>query len=206
MDNSSDPACFRHPPSPRERRHGPVGYSDYASYRPWLRDEFSYRCVYCLIREQWGRVSGEFDLDHFVPQAANPSLACEYDNLVYSCHSCNLRKADDTIPDPRMTLTSQKVKTNFDGTLIGLTQEAERIIRVLFLNTPDMIRWRRMWIRICELAADRDPDLYRQLFSYPDDIPDLHICRPTLNMRPEGLDQSAFSCREHGELPETYLF
>ena len=90
--------------------------------------------------------------------------------------------------------------------LVGLTQEAERVIRILFLNTPEMIRWRRMWIRICELAADRDPDLYRQLFSYPEDIPDLHACRPTLNLRPEGLNQSAFSLREHGELPETYLY
>ena len=53
-------------PAPHLRRHGPMGYADYASYRPWLRDEFSFRCVYCLLREQWGRVRGLFDLDHFL--------------------------------------------------------------------------------------------------------------------------------------------
>ena len=153
---SSDPVSFRHPESPRERLHGPAGYADYASYRPWLRDEFSYRCVYCLIREQWGRVTGEFDLDHFLPQATDPALAQDYDNLVYSCHRCNLRKADDTIPDPLAALTSQTVRIHFDGTLGGMTPEANGIIRKLFLNSPEMIRWRKMWIRICELAAEYD--------------------------------------------------
>ena len=27
------------------RRHGPLGYLNYSSYRPWLRDEFQFRCV-----------------------------------------------------------------------------------------------------------------------------------------------------------------
>ncbi len=39
-------------PEPRlERIHGPAGYSTYESFRPWLRDEFTFRCVYCLKRE-----------------------------------------------------------------------------------------------------------------------------------------------------------
>jgi hypothetical protein len=202
---SSDPASFRHPAIPRERHHGPAGYTDYASFRPWLRDEFSYRCVYCLIREQWGRVSGEFDLDHFVPQATDPALATDYDNLVYSCHRCNLRKADDAIPDPLRAFTSQTVSIRFDGILVGLTGEADRIIRKLFLNSPEMIRWRKMWIRICELAAEYDPDLFRQLFAYPDSIPNLDACRPPSNSRPEGIAASAFARRARGELPETYL-
>jgi hypothetical protein len=37
------------------RRHGPFGYQDYESYRDWLRDEFSFRCVYCLKRIFWFR-------------------------------------------------------------------------------------------------------------------------------------------------------
>ena len=43
---------FEYPSSPHRRRHGPLGYADYASFRPWLRDEFSFRCVYCLLRER----------------------------------------------------------------------------------------------------------------------------------------------------------
>lgn len=49
---------FNYPDAPHRRRHGPRGYADYASYRPWLRDEFTFRCVYCLLREQWGLVRG----------------------------------------------------------------------------------------------------------------------------------------------------
>ncbi len=42
---------FRYPDGPHQRRHGPRGYASYESYRPWLRDEFAFRCVYCLTRE-----------------------------------------------------------------------------------------------------------------------------------------------------------
>ncbi len=60
-------------PEPRgQRRHGPANYAAYESYRPWLRDEFDFRCVYCLKRETWGQVSFEFELDHFAAQSLNP--------------------------------------------------------------------------------------------------------------------------------------
>ncbi len=36
---------FVYPTLPHVRRHGPRGYADYPSYRPWLRDEFAFRCV-----------------------------------------------------------------------------------------------------------------------------------------------------------------
>ena len=42
------------------------------------------------MREQWGRVRGEFDLDHFVAQVQSPDREADYDNLVYACHACNL--------------------------------------------------------------------------------------------------------------------
>jgi len=35
------------------RRHSPRGYRTYRAYKPWLRDEFAFRCVYCLWRERW---------------------------------------------------------------------------------------------------------------------------------------------------------
>jgi hypothetical protein len=84
---TSKSEAFTYPPQAHVRRHGPAGYQDYASYRPWLRDEFTFRCVYCLIRECWGRRTGEFDLDHFVPQSLDPEAEVVYDNLLYACHS-----------------------------------------------------------------------------------------------------------------------
>ena len=53
-------APFDYPAQPHIRRHGPIGYADYASFRPWLRDEFVFRCVFCLRRESWGQAFGEF--------------------------------------------------------------------------------------------------------------------------------------------------
>jgi len=58
-------SAFDYPPAPLVRIHGPQGYARYELYRAWLRDEFAFRYVYCLSREQWGRVTGEFDLDPF---------------------------------------------------------------------------------------------------------------------------------------------
>ena len=49
---------FVYPASPHVRRHGPMGYADHASFRPWLRDEFAFRCVYCLRRETMGQEFG----------------------------------------------------------------------------------------------------------------------------------------------------
>ncbi len=117
----SEANAFRYPAEPLERRHGPDGYIDYQSYRPWLRDEFSFRCIFWLIREQWGRVTAEFDLDHFVPQRSRPDRSVEYDNLLYACHTCNLRKDDQRLPDPEAALTANQVRVYPDGTLVGLT-------------------------------------------------------------------------------------
>jgi hypothetical protein len=44
-------SAFRYPAAPHARRHGPQGYADAESYRPWLRDEFAFRCIYSLFRE-----------------------------------------------------------------------------------------------------------------------------------------------------------
>ena len=138
-------AVFDYPPTPHARRHGPYGYADYESYRDWLRDEFSFRCVYCLKRELWGVRLGSFHLDHFVAQAHDPSQALEYDNLYYVCAGCNALKCDSLIPNPCQVALGECISVHDDGTI----------------ETPG-------------------------------------------NRRPEGIRQSCFACRRHGELPETY--
>jgi 5-methylcytosine-specific restriction endonuclease McrA len=85
-------------PSPRAtRRHGPARYLTVEAYRPWLRDEFTFRCVYCLKRETWGQVTGDFELDHFNPQSIAPHLAMNYFNLVYACRRCNSVKSNQSV-------------------------------------------------------------------------------------------------------------
>ena len=53
------------PPGPYTRRHGPSGYLDYGRYKIWLRDEFQFRCVFCMHREKWERRGWRiFHVDH----------------------------------------------------------------------------------------------------------------------------------------------
>jgi len=83
---------FEYPTSPHARRHGPAGYKDYSSYRDWLRDEFTFRCVYCLHRELWNSRGGTFHVEHFMPASVDPDGECEYPNLLYACATCNETK------------------------------------------------------------------------------------------------------------------
>ena len=196
---------FTYPDLPHRRRHGPQGYATYDSYRPWLRDEFDFRCVFCLIREQWGRVSGEFDLDHYIPVSLHPDGATDYDNLLYACSVCNAAKGSHLIPDPNAVLTAREIVVHDDGTVEGINEDADRIIRVLDLNDVEYCRWRRTWLRIIALAEQYDRPLYNQLLGFPDDLPDLaRLHPPGGNRRPEGIRGSSLAKRERGELPPTY--
>ena len=196
---------FLYPARPYTRRHGPHGYADYASYRPWLRDEFGFKCVYCLNREQWGRVRGTFDLDHFLPIKFRPELAGTYEYLVYSCAACNDAKRDAVIPDPCQVLVSGDVTVREDGTLETRTPDARRIVRVLGLDDREATEFRRLWIEIVAMAGRSDPQLYRRLMGYPDELPDLHRLRPPGgNTRPEGVVESCLAKRRNGTLPESY--
>ena len=198
-------APFDYPPAPHVRRHGPAGYADYASYRPWLRDEFAFRCVFCLRRETWGTLSGEFAIDHFQPAALRPERATEYDNLLYVCGPCNLRKAAREVPDPLVALTAEAITVRTDGTIDAHTRTARRIARLLQLDARELVEFRAMWIDVIRLAAAYDPDLYARLLAYPDDLPDLGTLRPPGgNTRPDGIEQSHFRRRQRGELPATF--
>jgi hypothetical protein len=196
---------FEYPAGPHARRHGPQGYADYASYRPWLRDEFSFRCVYCLLREQWGRIRGTYALDHFLPVAVYPARETDYDNLLYACATCNAAKGARVVPDPLALLTPHGVHVAEDGTIHADDPEAARLIELLGLDSGPSAEFRMLWIGIVTLAARHAPELYQRLMGYPDDLPDLRRLRPPGgNSRPEGVAGSALYRRERGELPLTY--
>ena len=66
--------AFTYPVEPHLRRHGPQGYADVVSDRPWLRDEFAFRCVYCLLREQWGSCTALLTLSSFTDRFPSQRL------------------------------------------------------------------------------------------------------------------------------------
>lgn len=148
-----------------------------------------FRCVYCLNRETWGRVTGDFEIDHFDPQSVAPSKKLEYENLVYACRHCNGTKGKRLIPDPFVSLHNGSL-TNSNGILTATTLEAQRIIRVLDLNSPRMIRWRNFFSRIVELAKQNDESLHQMLVGLPPNLPDLKRLRPKENSKPDGVGRS----------------
>ncbi|HEY2413056.1 MAG TPA: HNH endonuclease [Pirellulaceae bacterium] len=196
---------FLYPAAPVRRRHGPQGYSNYESFRPWLRDEFSFRCGYCLVREQWGKVRGVFDLDHFVPVSHDPYREREYDNLVYACAACNSAKHSQNIRAPYEALNANDVQVFEDGRIEARTNAAGEIIEAIGLDSVLNTEFRRDWIRIIALARLHDRELYYRLMCFPDDLPDLSRLRPPGgNVRPEGVEESWFARRERSELVAAY--
>lgn len=130
--------AFEYPRQPHERRHGPQGYRDYQSFGPWLRDEFGFRCVYCLQREAWGRRIGAFELDHFHPTSAAPDLELEYDNLVYACSCCNSIKQSLSVPNPDQMAFGDLVEVFNDGTIAP--NEANQRVKSYGLTRADYRR------------------------------------------------------------------
>ena len=197
-------APFAYPATPHVRRHGPQGYADYAGFRPWLRDEFTFRCVYCLLREQWAR-HGSFGIDHFLAVAHHAAQATDYDNLLFACAPCNAAKQDRLLPDPLRVLTNAAVQVAADGTIRTDDAEAAQLIELLGLNSDKSTEFRMLWIGIIALAAKHEPELYAKLMGFPADLPNLSRLRPPKgNARPEGVPQSWHARREAGTLPETY--
>jgi hypothetical protein len=197
------PIPFAYPGSIHVRRHGPFGYLRHEAYRQWLRDEFCFRCVYCLNRELWGRRRGAWDIDHFLPQSVYPDGRLEYDNLVYACCRCNAMKGNRCIPDPSTVAFGLCVSVAEDGTIHALNDQGKRLIRVLRLDDDEHNKWRSKLIKTMRVLTAH-PSLLREWMGFPADLFDLRKSKPVGNARPQGCDNCFFVMRDRGELPEIY--
>lgn len=193
---------YRYPEKKKNRKHGPYGYSTYESFRPWLRDEFEFRCVYCLRRETWVEMGGAWHIDHVKCLAENKDLKCDYDNLVYACSQCNLAKSDMEIDDPCKTLSHCSIQVSATGEIHGTTKNAKRIIKVLGLDSPESTEFRLKMIKLYEVLKSKH-ELFISWFGYPRDLPDLSKlnCK---NSRPAGIGKSAYELSKARSLPDTY--
>jgi hypothetical protein len=202
------PEPFAYSVVPHARRHGPYGYRTYESYRDWLRDEFSFRCVFCLRREQWGLVMATWDIDHFAPQSSHPQDKLDYENLLYVCHTCNVIKNDRTVANPCRIAFGHCLKVHEDGTIVALNENGKALIEQLRLDNADYTRFRSLIIAILRsLLRSPDPNdrqTYIRLMCYPDDLRDLSRLKPPGNSRPEGINASCYARRMRSESPEIY--
>lgn len=205
------PVPFAHPSTPHQRRHGPSGYDPYGGYKPWLRDEFTFRCVYCLEREMWyPDRAASFSVDHIIPQSEDPTLICEYTNLVYACTRCNSARRDVRILNPTEVAFGTHIKLGENAMLQSLTVEGKDLIDLLHLNENPALKVRQKYLRILVLKAKHPADsvvdqLFLEAFGYPDDLPDLRELRPPGGNRCEKSEDTCyFAHREQGSLPQTY--
>ena len=71
---------------------------NHSKHRPNLIEDFHNHCGYCGAYDGFGYTKTYFEIDHFVPKEflkkTNSKIGfCKYDNLVYSCRSCNNSKS-----------------------------------------------------------------------------------------------------------------
>jgi len=196
---------FEYPTELHTRRHGPVGYQDYDSYRDWLRDEFTFRCVYCLHRERWYGRGATFHIDHSIPVAEDEGGKCEYVNLLYVCATCNEAKnAVLGVPNPCEVAFGDCLRILSDGHVQALNDNGKKLKRILGLDSDKNVGYRRRWMQNLEMLRTSDPDLYQEFMGFPDDLPDLRKKRVPNNTKPEGAANCYFALRERGELPVMY--
>jgi hypothetical protein len=202
---------FQYPQRVHVRRHGPRGYTHYQSFKPWLRDEFEFRCVYCLWRERWLAVGEEgFGVEHLHARQAAPERICDYDNLAYACCRCNAMKADARcVLDPVRQAYGQHLEVRGDGTIQGLTAEGRELIQICKLDRPRITQARARLIDLFrtlqESAIPRAATLLQHYLAFPDNLPVLtHFRPPDGNSRPSGIAESYAERRRRNELAVTY--
>ena len=195
---------------PHQRRHDPQGYADYASYREWLRDEFNYRCAYCLSRENWGPPIGSFHLDHMIAVVVDASLRTEYRNLVYACCTCNLAKGKRRLPDPTQVAIGTCLRVDAAGYIhaIDANGDGQRLIDGLGLKRRKLREWRAKWLkklRYYQKHAD-DPECQELMigdFGYPvSNLTNLaKLAPPGGNTQRRGICDSAYALQKRGKHP-----
>lgn len=194
---------YVYPVKPHQRVHGPAGYTDYSSYRPWLEDEFFFRCVYCLKRMVWAPTD-QWVVDHLIPLVDAAELECEYDNLVFACQFCNQQKGSSRLQSPCQVGYGSCLAVEADGTVRTLNKAGNKLIKALSLNHSLQIQERTKTLGIIASLAQYNRAEYTRLMGYPQNLPDLRKLRPPRNDRNDGLQNCHLARWERGELAAVY--
>lgn len=199
MDEALRHACdraFQYPSAPLPRRHGPRGYADYQNYKPWLRDDYAFRCVYCLWRERW-EADGQhgFGVEHVVAQGTDPGKRLDYDNLVYACNLCNSTRRDvPLLLDPTVEPLGLHVQLLADGRMHARTAAGAGLIDLCRLNRPLLVSARRRILNLIAVfgnsKAPEAVEALREMLSLPSNLPNLSRLRPPRGECPAGRDRA----------------
>lgn len=129
-----------------EKKKRFLRYSD-KRCKKFLSRDFKKQCAYCKIRE--GDLGGpdDFEKDHFIPRIKGGSD--DYENLYYSCSSCNGRagKSDTwspTLLDPcKDDIFDIHIELLSDYRFRDLTPQGDEYIKTLKLNRKSYINKRK---------------------------------------------------------------
>ena len=135
------------------RQNSVPQFSDYKKYKPYLREDFHYRCVYCSIHEnEYGGPRG-FTVEHFRPKKIFADLINDYANLLYGCEICNPFKRKDWPSDNPLIDGVGYIdpcEHDYDDhfrvngfEIEGLTQVARYMIERLHLNRRQLIKLKK---------------------------------------------------------------
>lgn len=188
------PFPFTYPAVPLTRRHAPSYDSHWERYRPWLRDEFEFRCVYCLRRERWIGRFAMFAIDHIVSRTSG-GAPLDYANLAYACVPCNSRKGDNPVPHPEKVAYGHCLEVDGNGNIRWLNRDGRLLVRSVRLDEPEITRLRNDELQYLRHLASREPARFRERMSYPEDLPDLKNKNPITNSKPESWRSSAYARR-----------
>src|SRR5580698_9309861 len=129
-------------------------YSDYTRYRPWLRLDFRQRCAYCEQTESYLRGDQFFEIDHYKPKRFKELLA-DYQNLYYSCQTCNRYKSDTWPSDNQLSdgfrfsdpcgedMYVEHFRETADGVLEAITNCGRFTGDHIRLYRPELVKWRQ---------------------------------------------------------------
>jgi hypothetical protein len=130
-----------------------------------VRERFANCCAYCRTAEVV--TVSIFEFEHIVPRSAGGATA--FENLCFSCPTCNRYKSDLVSAQDPVTLNDvalfrpqqhqwhEHFSWNEDATeIVGLTPTGRATIAALKMNRPQMIRVRRMWVAMNEHPPDLD--------------------------------------------------
>lgn len=140
---------------PRESISGPLVTrsivtpgKEYKEYLNNLRYDFFYSCAYCTMSEAEAQAI-RFVIDHYEPRKAHPDLEHVYENLMYSCDECNMRKGDRCPPpnaradNYRFFRPDQDIREeHFE--LVGIRLESKSNVGYYSIEALDLNR-RSLW-------------------------------------------------------------
>jgi hypothetical protein len=128
-----------------------------------VRNLFTDCCAYCRTAE--ALTVSTFEFEHIIPRSADGETVLE--NLCLSCPACNRYKAqrhEASDPDTNELVAlfhphRQKWIEHFawseDGTeIVGLTSIGRATVVTLKMNRPQVVRVRRMWVKMGEHPPD----------------------------------------------------